>query len=187
MRKCFHDSEIEKLIACYIRAAKVAWDAGADFVDIKHCHGYLLHEFLSAFTRPGKYGGSFDNRTRILRDIVAGIRADGNKIEIGVRLSAFDLVPFKPDPALAEPGKPGPGIAEDFSHCLPYRYGFGVDQDNPLEYDLTETIHFVELCGEARRENLEPERRLAVLQSAHPTPRRVSSQRWLPARTRSFD
>jgi 2,4-dienoyl-CoA reductase-like NADH-dependent reductase (Old Yellow Enzyme family) len=143
----FSDSEIEKLIDCYIRAAKVAWDAGADFVDIKHCHGYLLHEFLSAFTRPGKFGGSFDNRTRILRDIVAGIRAEGNKIEVGVRLSAFDLVPFKPDPARAKPGKPGPGIAEDFSDCLPYRYGFGVDQDNPLEYDLTETIHFVELCG----------------------------------------
>ena len=48
-----------------------AWDAGADFVDLKHCHGYLLHEFLSAFTRPGKYGGAFENRTRILREIVA--------------------------------------------------------------------------------------------------------------------
>ena len=144
----FTDSEIEELIQCYIRAAKVAWDVGADFVDIKHCHGYLLHEFLSAFTRPGKFGGSFENRTRILRDIIAGIRAGGNKIEIGVRLSAFDFVPFKPDPVLSQPGKLGPGIAEDFSHCLPYRYGFGVNQDNPLEYDLTETFRFVELCGE---------------------------------------
>ena len=144
----FADSEIEELIQCYIRAARVAWDAGADFVDIKHCHGYLLHEFLSAFTRPGQYGGSFENRTRILRDIIAGIRADGNKIELGVRLSAFDFVPFKPDPAVSQPGKLGPGIAEDFSHCLPYRYGFGVDQNNPVEYDLTEPIRFVELCGE---------------------------------------
>jgi NADPH2 dehydrogenase len=143
----FTDSEIEELIQCYIRAAKVAWDAGADFVDIKHCHGYLLHEFLGAFTRPGPFGGSFENRTRILRDIIAGIRADGNKIEIGVRLSAFDFVPFKPDPALSQPGKPGPGIAEDFSHFLPYRYAFGVNQNNPLEYDLTETIRFIELCG----------------------------------------
>jgi 2,4-dienoyl-CoA reductase-like NADH-dependent reductase (Old Yellow Enzyme family) len=121
---------------------------GADFVDIKHCHGYLLHEFLGAFTRPGKFGGSFDNRARILRDIIAGIRADGNEIEIGVRLSAFDFVPFKPDPALSQPGKPGPGISEDFSHCLPYRYGFGVNQNNPVEYDLTETIRFIQLCGE---------------------------------------
>ena len=144
----FTDSEIGELIQCYIRAARVAWDAGADFVDIKHCHGYLLHEFLSAFTRPGNYGGSFENRTRILRDIIAGIRASGNKIEIGVRLSTFDFVPFKPDPALSQPGKLGPGIPEDFLHCLPYRYGFGVNQNNPVEYDLTETIRFVELCGD---------------------------------------
>src|SRR5512135_2971295 len=78
------DGEIERLIEDYVRAAKIAWDVGADFVDIKHCHGYLLHEFLSAFTRPGKYGGSFENRTRLLREITAAIRASGNKIEIGV-------------------------------------------------------------------------------------------------------
>ena len=144
----FTDAEIEELIQCYIRAAKIARDAGADFVDIKHCHGYLLHEFLGAHTRPGKFGGSFENRTRILREIVAGIRAEGNPIDFGVRLSAFDFVPFKPDPTRAEPGKSGPGIPEDFSHCLPYRYGFGVQAENPVEYDLTETIQFVELCGQ---------------------------------------
>lgn len=142
------DGEVEEIIKSYVAAAKIAWDTGADFVDIKHCHGYLLHEFLGALTRPGKYGGSFENRTRILREIVAGIRASGNKIELGVRLSAFDFVPFKPDPALSQPGKLGPGIPEDFSHCLPYRYGFGVNQNNPLEYDLTETFLFVDLCAE---------------------------------------
>src|SRR3989449_6774021 len=139
----FTDTEIERLIEDYVRAAKIAWEAGADFVDIKHCHGYLLHEFLSAFTRPGKYGGSFENRTRILRDIIAGIRAGGNPIEIGVRLSAFDFVPFKPDPALSQPGKLGPGVPGGFSHCLPYRFGFCVSQSNPVEYDLTETFQFV--------------------------------------------
>ncbi|MFO1514996.1 MAG: NADH:flavin oxidoreductase [Verrucomicrobiota bacterium] len=144
----FTDAEIEELIQCYVRAAKIAWDVGADFVDIKHCHGYLLHEFLGAHTRPGKFGGSFENRTRILRDIVAGIRASGNNIEIGVRLSAFDFVPFKPDPALSHSGKLGPGIPEDYSHCLPYRYGFGVSQNNPVEYDLTETFQFAELCAQ---------------------------------------
>ncbi len=144
----FTDGEIEELIQCYIRAAKIAWDIGADFVDIKHCHGYLLHEFLGAHTRPGKFGGSFENRTRILRDIIAGIRASGNPIELGVRLSAFDFVPFKPDPARAEPGKLGPGIPEDFSHCLPYRYGFGVNQSDPVAYDLTETFQFAELCAQ---------------------------------------
>jgi len=65
-----------------------------------------------------------------------------------VRLSAFDFVPFKPDPERAEPGRLGPGIPEDYSHCLPYRYGFGVNADNPVEYDLTETFRFAELCGE---------------------------------------
>ncbi len=141
------DGEIERLVEYYIAAASIASDVGADFVDIKHCHGYLLHEFLGAHTRPGNYGGSFENRTRVLREIVAGIRASGNKIEIGVRLSAFDFVPFKPDPALSQPGKPGTGIPEVYSHCLPYRYGFGVNPDNPVEYDLGETFQFAELCA----------------------------------------
>lgn len=144
----FSDAEIEELIQCYIRAAKIAWNVGADFVDIKHCHGYLLHEFLGAHTRSGRFGGSFENRTRILRAIIAGIRADGNPIEIGVRLSAFDFVPFKSDPKAARPGKLGPGIPEDFSHCLPYRYGFGVNPNNPVDYDLTEPFQFVELCAQ---------------------------------------
>jgi NADPH2 dehydrogenase len=144
----FTDGELERLIADYIRAARIAWEVGADFVDIKHCHGYLLHELLSAFTRPGKFGGTFENRTRMLREIVSGIRADGNKIEIAVRLSAFDFVPFKPDPALSVPGKPGPGIPEDFSAHLPYRYAFGANADQPLEYDLSETLRFLELCAQ---------------------------------------
>ncbi len=140
------DDEVETLIKKYVEAAKIAWDVGADFVDIKHCHGYLLHEFLSAFIRPGKYGGSFENRTRILREIVHGIRASGNKIELGVRLSAFDFVPFKPDPTRAQPGKLGPGIPEEFTS--PYPYAFGANQNNPLEYQLEETFKFVMLCGE---------------------------------------
>lgn len=144
----FADGEIEELIQAYVAAAKVARDAGADFVDIKHCHGYLLHEFLGGHTRPGKYGGSFANRTRIVREIVKGIRDSGNDIDLAVRLSAFDFVPFRPDPALSQPGKPGPGIPADFSHCLPYRYGFGVNAENPVEYDLTETFQFAELCAE---------------------------------------
>jgi NADPH2 dehydrogenase len=142
------DEDIQKLIVAYIVAASIAAEVGADFIDLKHCHGYLLHEFLGAHTRTGPYGGSFENRTRILREIVSGIRRTGNNIDIGVRLSAFDFVPFRPDPALSQPGKLGPGIPEDFSHCLPYRYGFGVKVDNPVEYDLTETFAFLDLCAE---------------------------------------
>jgi 2,4-dienoyl-CoA reductase-like NADH-dependent reductase (Old Yellow Enzyme family) len=142
------DDEVRELIACYVRAAAVAREAGADFVDIKHCHGYLLHEFLGAHTRPGPYGGSFENRTRILREIVTGIRAAGNPIDVGVRLSAIDFVPFRPDPAQSAPGRPGPGIPEDFSACLPYRYAFGINADNPVEPDLTEPRLFLQLCAE---------------------------------------
>ena len=140
------DDDIAELVRSYVAAAVIARDIGADFVDLKHCHGYLLHEFLSAFTRPGKYGGSFENRTRILREIVQGIRASGNDIDLGVRLSAFDFVPFRPDPAASLPGKLGPGIPESFE--LPYPFAFGAKQDNPLEVDLTETIQFMNLCSE---------------------------------------
>jgi 2,4-dienoyl-CoA reductase-like NADH-dependent reductase (Old Yellow Enzyme family) len=87
------DDELERLVLDFARAARTAYNAGADFVDIKHCHGYLLHELLGALTRPGKFGGSFENRTRMLRDIVAAIRAENNPIEIAVRLSGFDFAP----------------------------------------------------------------------------------------------
>jgi len=142
------DDEVGELVGSYVHAARLAAGAGADFVDLKHCHGYLLHEFLSAHTRPGKYGGSFENRTRIMREIIAGIRADGNDIDVIVRLSAFDFVPFRPDADRSQSGKLGPGIPEDFSSCLPYHYGFGLNPDNPLEVDLAEPIQFVKLCAE---------------------------------------
>jgi len=139
------DDELKRLTDDYVAAAKIAAGCGADFVDIKHCHGYLLHELLAAHTRPGPYGGPLENRTRLLRDIVAGIRATVPRLEIGVRLSAFDTVPFKPDPTRAEPGKLGPGMPEDFTQCLPYRYAFGVNPQNPAEYDLAETVEFLRL------------------------------------------
>ena len=62
---------------------------------MKHCHGYLGHELLSGRQRPGRYGGSLENRTRFLRSIVDGIRATSPGLRIVVRLSAFDMVPFK--------------------------------------------------------------------------------------------
>ena len=60
------DGEIDDLIAYYVRAAGVPKRSGFEFVDVKHCHGYLGHELLSAVDRPGRYGGSFANRTRFL-------------------------------------------------------------------------------------------------------------------------
>lgn len=139
------DAEIRSIIEQFHRAAKHAQDLGFDFVDIKHCHGYLGHEFLSAHTRDGSYGGDFENRTRFLREIVQGIRSVAPGLEIGVRLSAFDTVPFVSDPARSLNGKPGPGIPEISSTVLPYRWGFGVNPEKPTEYDTSEPIRFLAL------------------------------------------
>jgi NADPH2 dehydrogenase len=142
------DGEIRKIVADFHAAARVAQDAGFDFVDIKHCHGYLGHEFLSAHTRPGDYGGSFENRTRFLCEVVAGVRATAPGLIIGVRLSAFDTIPFRPESARSESGKPATGVPEAFRELLPYRWGFGVDAANPVQADLTEPVQFLSLLSE---------------------------------------
>ena len=139
------DDEIRRIIDCFVTAGAIAERCGADFVDVKHCHGYLGHEFLGAVTRPGPFGGTFENRTRFLREVVAGIRAVTSRLDIGVRLSAFDFAPFLADPEQSEGSRLGPGIPEDFSTSLPYRYAFGGSSDNPVEYDLADTFRFVEL------------------------------------------
>jgi 2,4-dienoyl-CoA reductase-like NADH-dependent reductase (Old Yellow Enzyme family) len=139
------DDEVKRLIDLFVESSKIAWNVGAEFVDIKHCHGYLLHEFLSAVTRPGPFGGSFENRTRILREIVAGIRSEVPGLRIGVRLSGFDFVPYRPDPEKSHGNRLGPGIPEDTSAALPYRYGFGTDPDDPTQYRLEEPSKFLEL------------------------------------------
>jgi 2,4-dienoyl-CoA reductase-like NADH-dependent reductase (Old Yellow Enzyme family) len=139
------DGDIQSIIDDYVPAAVLAEKLGFDFIDIKHCHGYLGHEILGGHTRPGRFGGSFENRTRYLRDIVSAVRAATRRLQIGVRLSAFDFVPFYPDPAQSKPGKPGTGIPEPHANLLPYRWGFGVKTSNPTEYDLAEPIQFLEL------------------------------------------
>ncbi len=75
-RPVISDDEIKRLVQDFVLAAKRAQSCGFDFVDIKHCHGYLAHEFLSAVDRKGPYGGSLENRTRFLREVVEGIRAE---------------------------------------------------------------------------------------------------------------
>jgi NADPH2 dehydrogenase len=142
------DGEIRQIIDDFMFAVRVANELGYDFVDIKHCHGYLGHEFLSAHTREGDFGGSFENRTRFLREIVAGARAVAPGLQIGVRLSGFDLVSFRPDPDKTGNGKMGPGIPDRYEGAVPYRFGFGVDVDNPERYDLTEPRRFLSLLQE---------------------------------------
>lgn len=136
----FSDAELDDLIGDFIRAAKAAYEVGFEFVDLKHCHGYLGHEILSAHTRPGVYGGSLDNRMRFLQRLIEGIHRDVKGLKIGVRFSAIDTVPHKPDPAKTVGRKLGPGIPEAFT--TPYPWGFGVKTDNPLDYDLQEPIEF---------------------------------------------
>lgn len=129
------DDDLHRLIDNYVRAAKMAQEIGFRFVDVKACHGYLLHEFLSAHTRAGEFGGDFDGRTRLMRTIIERIQAECPGLLVGVRLSVFDLVPFH---AGLEKGEP-----DDFQDLLPYQYGFGVSRDNPLEMDLEEPIRLL--------------------------------------------
>ncbi len=139
------DSDIDSIIDKFCAAGATAQRLGFDFVDIKHCHGYLGHELLGAQTREGRYGGSFENRTRFLKNLVAGIRASAPALEIGVRISAFDMIPFRTDPVRSSDSKRGPGVPEGFRDMLPYRYGFGVNPLNPLQIDLTETFELLSL------------------------------------------
>ena len=133
------DAQIDDLLGDFVIAAKRAHELGFDFVDLKHCHGYLGHEFLSAVDRDGKYGGSFENRTRFLRELVANIRCDVRGLNIGVRVSAFDLIPF-------HAGADGRGVPENFSGAYPY--AFGGDSKNPLQVDLREPLLFMQLLQE---------------------------------------
>ena len=133
------DSDIDLIIQQYVDAAVLAQKAGFDFVDVKHCHGYLGHEFLSAVSREGQYGGSFENRTRYLQNIVAGIHQAAPGLEVGIRLSAFDMLPFRK-------GDTGTGVPE-MADAYPFAFGGNA---NGMGIDLTETkalIALVESLG----------------------------------------
>ncbi|EKK01953.1 NADH:flavin oxidoreductase/NADH oxidase [Rhodopirellula baltica SH28] len=133
----FTDDELSTLIDDFIAAAVRAEKAGYRFVDVKHCHGYLGHELLAGRERTGKFGGSFENRTRFLRDIVSGIEAATNDLKIGVRLSLFDFLPYHPGPDRV--GEPEPGGEPNKV--------FGGGEDG-LTIDMTETSKLVELMHE---------------------------------------
>ena len=132
------DADLDALAEAFVAAAALAAEAGFHFVDVKHCHGYLGHELLSAFDRPGPYGGSFENRTRFLRQVVAGIRAAAPALQVGVRLSAVDFMPFA---AGSE------GVGEPAATDPAYHYAFGGDGTG-LGIDLTEPKAFMDLLRE---------------------------------------
>jgi len=115
------DDELDRLVDRFVAAAREARDAGFAFVDVKHCHGYLGHELLSARARPGKYGGSIENRTRFVRNVTAGIRATVPGLGVAVRLSAFDMIPYRKSDG-------GIGVPEDADG--PYTSAFGYLADD---------------------------------------------------------
>ena len=119
------DDRIRQMVREHIHAAELAAEAGFDAVDVKVCHGYFLSELLSAYGRPGCYGGSFENRTRALFEIIDGIKASaGEQIGITVRLNAFD--------------------------SEPYPYGYAIKEENGrLQADLNETVKICKLLKES--------------------------------------
>lgn len=134
------DAELERLIGDYLAAARVAHQAGFQFVDIKACHGYLLHEFLSARHRPGPFGGDLAGRARLLLTIIDRVREALPQLAIGVRLSAFDSAPYATSRDLGRP--------MDYDRLLPYEYGFGVDKNDPLTADLAEPLELMRMLAD---------------------------------------
>ncbi len=110
------DAELERLEDIFVSKAILAVEAGFDLIDVKCCHGYLIGELLSARTREGKYGGSFENRIRFLLEVLDKITdAVCGKAEITVRTGAYDMIP----------------------------YGWGMKQDGSFETDNEEPIHLL--------------------------------------------
>lgn len=103
------DEYLDTLPKMYADTALLAIEAGFDSVDVKSCHGYLFQELLSAFSRSGRYGGSFENRTRLYLDCVRAVRAAVPKdYPVVTRLSVADMVA--------------------------YPYGFGTTEQNELDF-----------------------------------------------------
>lgn len=131
------DAEVKNIVQHFIDAAVTAQKAGFDFVDIKQAHGYLAHEFLSAYDRPGPYGGSFENRTRFFREIAEGIKKAAPGLELSARLSIFDIKPFI---------KGADGVGEPMQYDGNYPYAFGADHTAmDMDENLTEVVQFVKL------------------------------------------
>ena len=104
------DEYLDTLPDRYVASALLALEAGFDGVDVKSCHGYLFQELLSAFSRPGRYGGSFENRTRLYLNCLSAVKAAvPEDCLVTTRLSVSDMVP-----------KP---------------YGFGTTEENELDLD----------------------------------------------------
>ncbi len=130
------DTELDDLIGDYAAVAKLAQEAGFGFVDVKACHGYLGHELLAARERPGAYGGGLEGRSRFLLRAIEAVKREAPALAIGVRLSIFDLYPFRA-------GEDGVGRPEPSA-----QRPFGGSQDG-LGLDLDETDALLTALGDA--------------------------------------
>ena len=131
------DDELDRLVDDFVAAAVLADRAGFDFVDVKACHGYLGHELLTAYDRPGRYGGDLAGRTTFLRSVIAGIRDAAPTLAIAVRVSLFDMVPFAP----GSDGVGEPSVSGSYGHA------FGGDGTG-LGIDLTEPHQLLDMLTE---------------------------------------
>ena len=126
------DDELKRIEDGYVAAAKLFHKIGCDFVDLKQCHRYLLSELLAARNRPGEYGGSLENRTRLLRNIVGRLRAEVPELIIASRMNAYDGIPYR--------GEGDDFIGRPCPHELPLVAAFGTDPDDHTREDLSEPI-----------------------------------------------
>jgi NADPH2 dehydrogenase len=128
------DDDLKRIEGQFVAAARLAAKLGYDFVDLKQCHRYLLSELLAATNRPGEFGGDLDNRTRLVRNIIRGIRSEAPALTVATRINAYDGIPYC-----------GHGEGENFiglpcRHELPLETAFGTDRHNHLAEDLAEPI-----------------------------------------------
>jgi len=130
------DAELDRLPDRYAEAAAFALQAGFDFVDFKQCHRYLLNELLAARTRAGKYGGSFENRTRFIREVAGRIGESSPGLMIATRLNIFDGLPYLKGPD---------GRGAPCSFTPPVRSAWGTREDDPSLPDLTEPLALIGL------------------------------------------
>ncbi len=89
------DDELPAIVAAFAQGARRAIDAGFELLEIHAAHGYLLHQFLSPLSnlRTDEYGGSLENRARLVLEVVRAVRAEaGAEVPLFVRFSATDWV-----------------------------------------------------------------------------------------------
>jgi NADPH2 dehydrogenase len=129
------DDYLRRLPEHYVAAARLAHDIGFQFVDIKQCHRYLLSELLAARTRPGPYGGSLDNRTRLAREIITRIRSEVPGLVVASRLNVYDCIPYRKTSDLG---------SEPCDWKSPITSAWGTNVADPFTPDLTEPAWWIE-------------------------------------------